>query len=337
MSLHQTAHPHILSAVGNTPIVHLNSIGKGLPVHLYAKCEFMNPGGSIKDRIAIHMIDVAEREGLLKPGGTIVEPTSGNTGLGLAMVAAVRGYKCIFVLADKQSEEKRQALRATGAQVVVCPTDVPADDPRSYYKTSERIAKETPNSYYPNQYYNPTNVEAHYFYTGPEIWKQCGNDLDVVVCAVGTGGTITGIARYLREMKPDIKIIGVDPLGSIYYDIFYTGKACEPHTYYVEGIGEDFMPPIMEMDCMNEVIRVTDKECFLMGRRLIREEGLLCGGSSGAAVAGAVKYAESLSNQQNQRPLNVLVVLPDSSSRYLSKHLSDDWMRQKGFLEPNAT
>ncbi len=333
MSLSSVACPNILHAIGNTPIVKLNAVTSGLAANVYVKCEYMNPGGSTKDRIAVHMIDVAEKQGLLKPGGTIVEPTSGNTGLGLALVAAARGYKCIFVLADKQSEEKRRALRATGAQVVICPTDVAADDPRSYYCVSERIARETPNSYYPNQYQNPSNIEAHYLSTGPEIWRQCVEELDVFICSIGTGGTVTGIARYLKEQNPNIQIVGVDPVGSIYYDLFHTGKPSIPHTYYVEGIGEDFMPGTMDLHCMNDIVQVTDRESFMMGRRLIREEGLLCGGSSGAAVAGAVKYIQSRLRWSKERLPNILVMLPDASSRYLSKFLNDEWLRDAGMLE----
>lgn len=326
MSLAHTARANVLEMIGNTPIVRLNRVVSNDKATFFAKCEFMNPGGSIKDRIGVHMINVAEKKGLLKPGGTIIEATSGNTGIGLAMTAAVRGYKCIFVMADKQSEEKRTALRATGAQVVVCPTDVAPEDPRSYYKVSARLAAETPNSYFANQYENQANPEAHYLSTGPELWRQCGNDLDYLILSIGTGGTVTGIAKYFREVGAKTKIIGIDPVGSIYYELFHTGKMPPAHSYLTEGIGEDFMPDTMDISVMDDIVQIGDRETFVMARRLIREEGLLCGGSSGTAVAGAIKFVnERMKNEPGRRP-NVLVILPDSSSRYLSKYLHDDWM-----------
>lgn len=311
----------ILEAVGNTPIVKLNQIGHELSANLWVKCEFMNPTGSIKDRIGKFIIDQAEQKGLLKPGGTIIEATSGNTGMGLAMVAATRGYKCIFVMADKQSEEKRQALRAMGAQVVICPTDVAAEDPRSYYQVAAKLVRETPNCFYANQYHNPDNPEAHYRSTGPEIWQQMGADLDALVIGIGTGGTVVGITRYLREKNPKIQIIGVDPIGSVYFDLFHHDKHFEPHGYKVEGIGEDFMPSTMDLKCMNDVIQVTDEESFEMTRKLITQEGLLCGGSSGAAVAGAIKYVKERMPVFERAKPNILTILPDSSNRYLSKFL----------------
>ena len=324
----------VTQVVGNTPIVKLNKIAAHLPpqIELYAKLEFMNPGGSVKDRIGVHMIDVAEREGKLKPGGTIIEATSGNTGMGLAMAAAVKGYKCIFVMADKQSEEKRIALRSVGAQVVICPTNVDADDPRSYYSVAKKLAEDTPNSFYAQQYWNPANPEAHFRTTGPEIWEQTGGELDAIVIAIGTGGTVVGNAKYLKGKKPDLKVIGVDPVGSIYYDLFHTGKWPKPHSYYVEGFGEDFMPGTMDLKVMDDVVQVNDRESFVMARRLIREEGLLCGGSSGSAVAGAIKYAERVSRMGNE-PMRILVIIPDSSSRYLSKFLNDEWLKDAGLLE----
>ena len=320
----------ILDAVGHTPIVRLNRVGQGLGANLYAKLEFMNPGGSIKDRIAIHMVDRAEQEGKLAPGGTIIEATSGNTGMGLALVAAARGYKCIFVMADKQSEEKRIALRSVGAEVVICPTNVEPDDPRSYYAVAERLAQETPNAFYTRQYWNDANPETHTLTTGPEIWEQTGGEIDVFVCAIGTGGTVSGISKYLKEKKPEIQIIGVDPVGSIFYDQFHTGKPGKAHPYYVEGIGEDFMPTTMNLKSMDDIIQVNDRESFVMARRLIREEGLLCGGSSGSAVMGAIKYARRL--PEGASP-NILVLIPDSSSRYLSKFLNDEWLRDAGLLD----
>lgn len=330
----------VTQVIGHTPIVRLNKVCAHLLPHveLYAKLEFMNPGGSVKDRIGAFMIEVAEREGKLKPGGTIIEATSGNTGMGLAMAAAVKGYKCIFVMADKQSEEKRIALRSVGAQVVICPTNVDAEDPRSYYSTAKRLAEETPNSFYARQYWNPANPEAHYQSTGPEIWEQTHGDFDAFVVAVGTGGTMVGNARYLKEKKPSLKIVGVDPVGSIYYDLFHTGKWPKPHSYYVEGFGEDFMPGTMDIKMMDDVVQVNDRESFAMARRLIREEGLLCGGSSGSAVAGAIKFAERVSREPRApgQPYRLLVIIPDSSSRYLSKFLNDEWLKDAGLLERDA-
>lgn len=328
MSINSIAKENILQAIGNTPIVSLQSLAPHLSVNLYGKCEFLNPGGSIKDRIGLHMINQAEKKGLLKKGGTIIEATSGNTGMGLAMVAALRGYKCIFVMADKQSKEKQLALKSIGAKVITCPTDVAADDERSYYKVAERLARDTPNSFYASQYVNLDNPEAHYLSTGPEIYEQCGDSLDYLVLGIGTGGTVSGISRYIKERNPNFKVIGVDPVGSVYFDLFYKGKMGTPHSYLVEGIGEDFLPKTINMESLNEVIQVGDEESFHMARRLVREQGLLVGGSTGSAVLGAIKYFEQ--NPQPQRK-NVLVILVDSSTRYLSKYLSDEWMSEKGF------
>lgn len=326
MDIQAVAKKNILEAIGSTPIVSLQGLCPNLSVNLFGKCEFLNPGGSIKDRIGLFMVNEAEKKGLLKPGGTIIEATSGNTGMGLAMVAALRGYKCIFVMADKQSKEKQLALRAIGAKVITCPTDVAADDERSYYKVAERLAKETPNSFYASQYENPDNPNAHYHLTGPEIYEQCGDSLDYLVLGLGTGGTVSGLAKYLKEKNPKLKIIGVDPQGSIYYDLFYHGKMTEPHSYLIEGIGEDFLPKTINLKAVDEIVQVDDQESFIMARRLIREQGLLVGGSTGSAVLGAIKYFEK--NPQSQRK-NALVILVDSSSRYLSKYLDDDWMLKK--------
>src|SRR5512140_1381637 len=317
----------ITKAVGNTPIVRLNKVTKGLAADIYVKCEYLNPGGSHKDRLAWNLLRRAEEAGL-QPGGTIVEATSGNTGASLALLAAIRGYKCIFVMPDKMSQEKISNLRAFGAKVVVCPTAVDADDPRSYYKVSRRIADETPNSFYANQYHNPANPEAHYLWTGPELWKQTNGEIDAFVAGMGTGGTISGTGKYFKEKKPSIQLVGVDPVGSLYYDFVKTGRITKPFTYKVEGIGEDFFPSTMNLNIIDEVIRVDDKECFLMTRDLVRLEGLWVGGSGGAAVAGAIKYA-----RQSGKKENILVLLPDGASKYISKIFNDDWMKENGFLE----
>ncbi len=317
----------ITRAVGNTPIVKLNRVTEGIESDIYVKCEYLNPGGSHKDRVALNMIRDAEASGL-RPGGTIVEATSGNTGAALAMVAAIRGYKCIFVMPDKMSQEKIATLRAYGARVVVCPTAVEPDDPRSYYQVAKRIADETPNCFYANQYHNPSNPDAHVGSTGPEIWEQCGDELDVFVAGMGTGGTISGVGKFLKQRKPDIKMVGVDPVGSLYYDYVKTQRITKPFAYKVEGIGEDFFPSTMNLKIIDEIVRVDDKECFLMTRDLVRLEGLFVGGSAGAAVAGAIKYA-----RQSGRKENLLVLLPDGASKYISKIFNDDWMRENGFLE----
>ena len=320
--------PSILEAVGRTPIVKLGTVARHVRADLYVKCEYLNPAGSMKDRVALNIITDAERRGLLRPGCTIVEATSGNTGMGLAMVAAVRGYQCIFVMPDKMSQEKIASLRALGARVVICPTAVEPDDPRSYYSVSRRIVEETPDAFYANQYHNPANPEAHYVSTAPEIWEQTGGEIDVFCAGMGTGGTISGCARYFRERNPSFKAVGIDPIGSLYYDYVKTGRRTKAFSYYVEGIGEDFLPSTMNLAALDEIVRVDDKECFLMTRRLAREEGLFVGGSAGAAVAGALRYAE-----QTDRQENILILLPDGASKYLSKIFNDEWMRQNGFLD----
>ncbi|MEQ1502744.1 MAG: pyridoxal-phosphate dependent enzyme [Myxococcota bacterium] len=322
-------HDHVLSCIGDTPIVRLNKVTAGLKANVYVKLEYLNPGGSVKDRIAVRILDDAERAGQLKPGGTIVEATSGNTGAGLAMTAAVRGYQCIFVLPDKQSEEKRAALRAYGAKVVITPTNVTPEDPRSYYSVSRRIADETPNAFYANQYHNPSNPEAHYASTGPELWSQMDGAIDVFVCGLGTGGTASGTSKYLKEHKASVRTVGVDPVGSLYYDYFKTGQMTEPFSYVVEGIGEDFLPSTMDFQYVDDVVRVHDLECFQMTRRLAREEGIFTGVSSGAAVAGALKWVRA----NDREGLNVVILLPDGGSRYLSKVYNDQWMAEHGFLD----
>jgi cystathionine beta-synthase len=319
---------NILEAVGGTPIVKLQKLARHVAADIYVKCEYLNPGGSMKDRVARNIVADAERRGLLGPGGTIVEATSGNTGMGLALVAALRGYHTVFVMPDKMSPEKVAGLRAFGARVVICPTAVEPEDPRSYYQTAKRIVAETPGAFYANQYHNPANPDAHYTSTAPEIWEQTNGEIDVFVAGMGTGGTISGCGRYFKEKKPGFRLVGVDPIGSLYYEYVKTGRMTRPFAYYVEGIGEDFLPTTMNLKLVDEIMRVDDKECFLMTRELVRQEGLFVGGSSGAAVAGAIKYAEA-----TKRKENILVLLPDGAQKYLSKIFDDKWMRENGFLD----
>ena len=280
----------ILDAIGNTPLVRLHRVNRGLRPQVLAKVEYLNPGGSVKDRIGLAMIEDAERSGRLKPGGTIVEPTSGNTGAGLAIAAAIRGYKTIFVMPDKMSEEKIRYLRALGSKVVITPTAVEPDDPRSYYSVSKRLAEETPNAILAGQYWNQANPEAHYRSTGPEIWRQTAGQIDAFIAGMGTGGTISGTAKFLKEQNPAIKIVGVDPVGSLYTEYFRTGVLGPAFGYKVEGVGEDFLPTTMHFQYVDDVVQVNDKESFLMTRRLVREEGLFVGGSCGLAMAGALKW-----------------------------------------------
>jgi cystathionine beta-synthase len=324
---------NILEAIGDTPLVQLNPVVSGLPDRLVlAKAEFFNPAGSIKDRIGIHIIEDAEKKGLLKPGGTIVEATSGNTGAGLALAAAVKGYHCIFVMPDKMSDEKVRFLRAFGARVVIAPTAVGPEDPRSYYSVARRIVSETPNSLLANQYFNPANPDAHYRSTGPEIWTQTHGKIDFLVLGLGTGGTLSGIGKYLREMNPNIKIVGVDVVGSLLYDTWKLGRIPDqPYlkTYKIEGIGEDFVPGTMDLGLLDEVVQVDDRESFLMTRSLVKEEGLFCGGSSGSAVAGLLKSRLVKESTPGQV---IVVILPDSGNRYLSKIFDDTWMRENGFF-----
>jgi len=329
VSLMKGARANVVDAIGNTPIVRLNKVASHVKSDIYVKLEFLNPGGSMKDRVALAIIKDAERRGLLNPGSTIIEATSGNTGAGLALVAAVRGYKCIFVMPDKMSVEKIAALRAFGAKVVICPTAVEPDDPRSYYEVTKRLVRETPNSYHSNQYHNPANPEAHYTSTAPEMWEQTGGEMDVFVAGMGTGGTISGCGKYFKEKKPGFQIVGVDPIGSLYYEYVKTGRMTKPFSYYVEGIGEDFLPSTMNLDIVDTIMRVDDKECFHMTRELVRQEGIFCGGSCGAAVAGAIRYAEQLGDVKK----NIVVLLPDSAQKYLSKIFDDEWMRSNGFLD----
>lgn len=320
---------NVLEAIGDTPIVKLNKVTEGLLSDVFVKLEFMNPGGSVKDRIAKHMIEKAEERGEISRGGTVVEGTSGNTGMGLAMAASVKGYQAIFVMPDKQSMEKVQALRAFGAKVVVTPTAVEPEDPRSYYSVSNKLGTETPNSFFASQYHNPDNPETHYLTTGPEIWKQMGGNIDVFIAGMGTGGTLSGVGKYLKEQNPDIQIVGVDPVGSLYYDYFKTGKLTEAYTYTLEGIGEDFLPSTMQFEYMDDCVRVTDKECFLMTRDVVRKEGIFCGGSGGAAVVGALKWLKANDVEGKQ----VLILIPDTGRQYLGKIFNDDWMRENRYLE----
>jgi cystathionine beta-synthase len=323
---------NVLECIGDTPAVRLSRLSEGLQSEVYAKLEFMNPGGSVKDRIARHIVRRAEERGDIIPGGTIIEATSGNTGLGLAIAAVLGGYQSTFVMPDKQSMEKVQALRAFGARVVVTPTAVEPEDPRSYYSVSRRECEETENSFYANQYHNPDNPETHYLETGPEIWKQLGEQVDVFIAGMGTGGTLSGVGKYLKEKNPDVKIVGIDPVGSIYYDLFKTGKMTEAYSYSVEGIGEDFLPSTMDLSVLDDVVRVTDRECYLMTREIVRREGIFCGGSGGAAVAGAMKWLKN-HDVAGQR---VMILLPDTGRQYLGKIFNDDWMRENGYLDDLA-
>ncbi len=318
----------VMDAVGETPIVRLNRVAAHVASEICVKLECMNPGGSVKERIAKFILERAMESGELKPGGTIIEATSGNTGIGCAMFAAVHGFRCIFVLADKQSKEKIDNLRAFGAKVIVCPTNVPPDDPRSYYSVAETLAHTIPNAYYVNQYNNPWNSEAHYQTTGPEIVRQTGGEFDVFMAGVGTGGTISGVGKYLKEKMPAVRIVGVDIRGSILAHYHRTGEICEARSYVVEGIGEDILPDNVHFDVIDDFVVVDDKESFLMTRKLLTQEGLYVGGSCGSAVAGALRYAASL-----ERPQRILVLLPDAGGRYASKIFNDDWMRDNGYLD----
>ena len=329
----KNVYENITAAIGHTPLVRLNHFGRDTGAKIYAKLEYMNPGSSIKDRIAVQMIEDAESSGALKPDGTIVECTSGNTGLGLAMVGTARGYRTIFVMPDKVSDEKIKALRAFGARVVTTPTAVAPDDPRSYYSVARGISRDTPNCFFANQYHNQSNPETHFRTTGPEIWEQLGDSLDAVVVATGTGGTITGIGRFLKSKKPSVRMVMVDPIGSILHDYFKTGVIKTSFkTYKVEGFGEDFIPSALDITMVDESYQVTDKECFLTARELTRREGLFTGGSGGGAVCGAIKFA-----REHPECKTIVVVLPDSGSRYLTKVFDDDWLRENSFLDDEET
>ncbi len=319
---------NILETIGRTPLVRLNRVAEGLAPLVLAKLEYFNPGGSVKDRMAVHAAEEAERKGLLKPGGTIVESTSGNTGIALAIFAAVKGHRLCVTLPDKTSEEKVSLLRALGAEVVLCPSSAPPDSPESYYAVAERIARETPDSFQLNQYTNQDNVEAHYATTGPEIWSQTGGRIDYLVAGIGTGGTLSGSGRFLKEQKPDVTVIGVDPVGSIYHDWYRHRKKTGSKPYLIEGIGKDIICETMHFEVLDDMIQVTDRDAFAMARQLAREEGIFVGGSSGAAAHAALELAGRLGLDDV-----VVVILPDSGYNYLSRIFQDDWMRERGILE----
>jgi cystathionine beta-synthase len=322
-------HKNILEVIGSTPLVRLNRIARGLRPTVLAKLEYLNPGGSVKDRIGITMLEAAEKAGAIKPGGTIIEGTSGNTGMGLALAAAIKGYQCIFTMPDKMSQEKIDALRALGAEVIVTPTEVEHDDPRSYHSVAHRLSREIPNSLYPNQYENPANVDAHFQTTGPEIWEQTEGKVTAVVIGVGTGGTITGVARFLKAKNPDIRVIGADPVGSIFAEMFKTGRKPQVQPYKTEGIGQTELPGNVDFSVIDEIYAVPDKEAFLLTRQLARYEGMFAGGSAGSAMYAAIKAADKMTENDV-----VVVIIPDSGTRYLSKIYNDNWMRENQFLEP---
>jgi cystathionine beta-synthase len=329
MRIKYMTYPTILDTIGDTPLVRLQHMSPKDFVTILVKCEFMNPSFSIKDRIVAHIIEDAEKKGLLKPGGTIIENTSGNTGAAVAMIAAIKGYKVILTMPDKVSKEKQDALRAYGAEIVVTPTSAAVDSPDHYVNTAKRLAAQTPNSFRIDQYDNPENPAAHYRSTGPEIWQQTNGKLDIFIASGSTGGTISGVGRYLKEKNPNIKIIMPDPIGSIYYEYFKTGKFSSQGgcTYLVEGVGEDHLTKAIDFSVIDEVMQFTDKDAFLAVRRLAREEGILAGGSSGANLWAALRVAETCT-----KPTTIVTVLPDSGIKYLSKCFNDDWMKTQKLL-----
>ncbi|GAA4313253.1 hypothetical protein GCM10023183_32780 [Nibribacter koreensis] len=322
---------NIIEAIGNTPLVKLNSVTDGVKATILAKVEYFNPGNSVKDRMALRMIEDAEKAGILKPGGTIIEGTSGNTGMGLALAAIAKGYKCIFTMSDKQSKEKMDILRAVGAEVLVCPTNVSPDHPDSYYSVAKRLNQEIPNSFYPNQYDNLSNTAAHYETSGPEIWKQTEGKITHFAAGVGTGGTICGISKYLKEQNPAIQAIGLDTYGSVFKKYKETGifDENEIYAYATEGIGEDILPKNVDFSLIDTFIKVTDKDAALMTRRLAKEEGLFVGWSCGSAVYGAMEYAREHLTEND----TMVIVLPDHGTRYLAKIYNDDWMKAQGYLD----
>src|ERR687892_1643443 len=322
-------HDSVLSLIGNTPLIKLNRLNKGLKPLILAKMENLNPGFSVKDRIGVSMIAAAEREGKLKPGGTIVEATSGNTGIGLALAAAVKGYKCIFVMTDKASSEKSRYLKALGADVVITPVSAKPGTPDHYVSTAQRIARETPNSFYPDQYSHPANPEAHYRTTGPEVWEQTEGKITHFVAGLGTGGTISGTGRFLKEKNPDIRVVGADPYGSVFKTYKETGRTHEATPYLVEGIGQEVVPANVHMKYVDEIINVTDRESFELSRLLGRSEGIFCGGSTGTNLAAALKVARQLDETGV-----VVFIVCDTGEHYLTKHHSDEWLKEKRLLEP---
>ncbi|MEE9473423.1 MAG: pyridoxal-phosphate dependent enzyme [Acidimicrobiia bacterium] len=327
-------HENILGTIGNTPLVRVNRLAADVPCTVLAKLEFFSPGSSVKDRIGTAMVEAAEKSGELKPGGTIIEGTSGNTGAGLALAAIVRGYKCVFTTTDKQSQEKIAVLRALGAEVIVCPTAVAPDDPRSYYSVARRLAGEIPNSVYVNQYDNPANTAAHVQTTGPEIWEGTDGKATHFIAGAGTGGTISGAAKYLKKKNPNVQVVGVDPHGSVYWKFFHTREfdATEIHPYITEGVGEDILAGNMDFDLVDDFVRVSDKEAMIMTRRLCREEGMFVGGSCGMVMAGALQWLRDRHDVLTGDEV-VVVLLPDGGFRYLGKIYNDAWMQDHGFLE----
>lgn len=321
----------IIDTIGNTPLVRLNKVNQGIPGEILVKVEYFNPGNSMKDRMAIKMVEDAEKDGLLKPGGTIIEGTSGNTGMGLALAAIAKGYKCIFTMADKQSKEKIDILKAVGAEVIVCPTNVTPEDPRSYYSVAKKLNKDIPNSFYPNQYDNLSNWKAHYESTGPEIWKDTEGKITHYAAGVGTGGTISGTAKYLKEQNPGVTSVGIDTYGSVFKKYKETGvfDENEIYPYLTEGIGEDILPKNVDFSLIDHFVKVTDKDAAIMTRRLSKEEGLFVGWSAGSAVHGALEYARENLKEGDQ----MVILLPDHGSRYVGKVYNDEWMRNHGFLE----
>lgn len=319
----------IMDTIGNTPMVHIEKHNDRCPARLFAKLEFMNPGGSIKDRLVKYLLSCMKQDGSLLQNSILVENSSGNTGAAMSMATAACGLRCVITIPDKMSKEKIARMQAFGTEVVIAPTAVEADDPRSYYSMARKLAKEIPNAIYPDQYNNPLNALAHYESTGPEIWEQTEGTIDAFVCGIGTGGTISGVGRYLKEKNPAVQVIGVDPIGSIFHDYFYHNRMPEPHVYDVEGIGEDYLVKAVDFNVIDDIVQVSDADSFAAARRLVREEGILCGGSSGSALCAALQVAPRFSGR------NVVVILPDSGNMYLSKFLNDDWMASNGYeIEP---